>query len=136
MIRTTDMALFTLMIAAAAGTYKIKAEADIKQADIRRIEKQIAYEEDTIDLLQADWSLLTQPDRLQKLVEKHAGELSLQPIEARQVVGVSEVPQKGEAAPEDDIIGETIAKLAKKGGRPAPEPEPETDETETGSVDE
>jgi hypothetical protein len=135
MIRTMDMALFTLMIAAAAGTYKIKAEADLKQAEIRRIEKQIAYEEDTIDLLQADWSLLTQPDRLQKLAEKHAGELALEPIEARQVVDPSDIPQKGEAPEDDDIIGETIAKLAKRKAE-KPAAEPETDDTETGSVEE
>jgi hypothetical protein len=131
MIRTTDIALFTLMIAAAAGTYKIKAEANGKQNEIRRIEKQIAYEEDTIDLLEADWSMLTQPERLQRLVEKHAGELSLQPIEAHQVVSVKDIPQKG-VAPDDDVIAETIAKMAKeKGAAPA-----KTDQTETGSVEE
>ena len=131
MIRTTDIALFTLMIAAAAGTYKIKAEANQKQREIVRIEQQIAFEEDTIDLLEADWSMLTQPDRLQKLVEKHAGELALQPIEARQVVSVSDVPEKG-AVPDEDVIAETIAKMAKEKGE---KPE-ETDETETGSVEE
>jgi hypothetical protein len=131
MIRTTDIALFTLMIAAAAGTYKIKAEANQKQNEIRRIERQIAFEEDTIDLLEADWAMLIQPERLQKLAEKHASELVLQPIEARQVVSVAEVPEKG-AVPDDDVIAETIAKMAKEKGE-APE---ETDETETGSVDE
>jgi hypothetical protein len=131
MIRTTDIALFTLMIAAAAGTYKIKAEGNSKQNEIRRIEKQIAYEEDTIDLLEADWSMLTQPERLQKLVEKHAGELVLQPIEAHQVVGVKDVPERG-VLPDDDVIAETIAKMAKEKGA---EPQ-KTDETETGSVEE
>ena len=131
MIRTTDIALFTLMIAAAAGTYKIKAEANGKQREIVRIEKQIAFEEDTIDLLEADWAMLTQPERLQKLVEKHASELALQPIEARQVVSVQDVPEKG-AVPDDDVIAETIAKMAKEKG----EAVEETDETETGSVEE
>ena len=136
MIRTTDIALFTLMIAAAAGTYKIKADADIKQAEIRRIEKQIAFEEDTIDLLAADWSMLTQPERLQKLVEKHAGELALQPIEPHQVVNVADVPHRGESIPQDDVIGETIAKLAKQKDKARKSAAPATDDTETGSVDE
>ena len=131
MIRTTDIALFTLMIVAAAGTYKIKAEANQKQNEIRRIEKQIAFEEDTIDLLEADWAMLTQPERLQRLAEKHAGELSLQPIEARQVVSVRDVPEKG-VAPDEDVIAETIAKMDKEKAGPAEE----TDETETGSVEE
>jgi hypothetical protein len=131
MIRTTDIALFTLMMAAAAGTYKIKAEANGKQNEIRRIERQIAYEEDTIDLLEADWSMLTQPERLQRLAEKHASELALQPIEAHQVVSVKDVPERG-AVPDDDVIAETIAKMAKEKGA-APQ---KTDETETGSVEE
>ncbi len=75
--------------------------------------------------------MLTQPERLQKLVEKHAAELSLQPIEARQVVGVKDVPERG-VAPDDDVIAETIAKMAKEKGE---KPEA-TDDTETGSVEE
>lgn len=132
MIRATDIALFTLMIAAAAGTYKIKAEASGKQNEIRRIERQIAIEEDTIDLLEADWSMLTQPDRLQKLAEKHTNELGLQPIDARQVVAVKDVPEIGAGPADGDVIAETIAKMAKEKAA-APQ---QTDETETGSVEE
>jgi hypothetical protein len=133
MIRTTDIALFSLMIVAAAGTYKIKAEANQKLAEIKRIEVQIAHEEDTIDLLEADWSMLTQPDRLQRLVEAFATQLPLQPIEARQVVGVSEIPEKGIGLPGDDVIGETIAKIAKEKADKEPDLQ---DDTETGSIDE
>lgn len=132
MIRTTDIALFALMMAAAAGTYKIKAEANQKLAEIKRIEVQIAREEDTIDLLEADWSMLTQPDRLQRLVEAFATQLPLQPIEARQVVSASEIPEKGVGLPGEDIIGETIAKIAKEKA----EKSSEQDDTETGSVEE
>jgi hypothetical protein len=133
MIRTTDIALFSLMIVAAAGTYKVKAEANQKLAEIKRIEVQIAREEDTIDLLEADWSMLTQPDRLQRLVEAFATQLPLQPIEARQVVGVSDIPEKGIGLPDDDVIGETIAKIAKE---KAAKEQDTQDDTETGSIDE
>jgi hypothetical protein len=133
MIRTTDIALFSLMIVAAAGTYKVKAEANQKLAEIKRIEVQIAREEDTIDLLEADWSMLTQPDRLQRLVESFATQLPLQPIEARQVVGVNDIPEKGIGLLDEDIIGETIAKIAKEKAGEEPEIQ---DDTETGSVDE
>jgi hypothetical protein len=133
MIRTTDIALFTLMMAAAAGTYKIKAEASQKLAEIKRIEVQISHEEDTIDLLEADWSMLTQPDRLQRLVEAFAAQLPLQPIEARQVVSVKDIPEKGIGLPGDDVIGETIAKIAKEKAGNKPDVQ---DDTETGSIDE
>jgi len=122
-----------MMIVAAAGTYKVKAEANQKLAEIKRIEVQIAHEEDTIDLLEADWSMLTQPDRLQRLVEAFATQLPLQPIEARQVVGVKDIPEKGTGLPSDDVIGETIAKIAKEKADKEPDIQ---DDTETGSIDE
>ena len=44
--------------------------------------------------MKADWSLLTQPSRLQKLSQTYQAELALQPLEAHQIVGLDELPQK------------------------------------------
>jgi hypothetical protein len=92
--RTSDIVLIAAMVAAAAFTYKTKHEAEDRQVALRKIEQQIRFEEDTIDLLKADWSLLTQPSRLQKLAETYRTELGLQPLEARQIVGLDELPAK------------------------------------------
>ncbi|MCX7306049.1 MAG: hypothetical protein NTV73_17210 [Hyphomicrobiales bacterium] len=94
MFRTSDIVLIAVMVAAAAFTYKTKAEAENRQASLRKIEQQIRFEEDSIDLLKADWSLLTQPARLQKLAQTYQAELALQPLEARQIVGLDELPSK------------------------------------------
>ena len=94
MFRTSDIVLIAVMVAAAAFTYKTKHEAEDRQATLRKIEQQIRFEEDTIDLLKADWSLLTQPSRLQKLSQTYQAELALQPLEAHQIVGLDELPQK------------------------------------------
>lgn len=94
MFRTSDIVLIAAMVAAAAFTYKTKDEAEDRQVAVRKIEQQIRFEEDTIDLLKADWSLLTQPSRLQKLSEIYQAELALQPVEARQIVGLDELPSK------------------------------------------
>ncbi len=94
MFRTTDIVLIAVMVSAAAFTYKTKAEAEDRLASINRLEAQIRFEEDTTDLLEADWSLLTQPSRLQKLSEIYQAELLLQPIEAHQFVGLDELPAK------------------------------------------
>ena len=67
MFRTSDIVLIAVMVSAAAFTYKTKHEAEDQLARCARSRPQIRYEEDTIDLLKADWSLLTQPSRLQKL---------------------------------------------------------------------
>jgi hypothetical protein len=92
--RTSDIVLIAVMVSAAAFTYKIKQEAEDRLATVHRIEQQIRFEEDTTDLLKADWSLLTQPSRLQKLSEIYQTELALQPIEAHQIVGLDELPSK------------------------------------------
>ena len=94
MFRTSDIVLIAVMVAAAAFTYKTKHEAEDRLATLRKIEQQIRFEEDTIDLLKADWSLLTQPSRLQKLSQTYQAELALQPLEAHQIVGLDELPSK------------------------------------------
>ena len=45
-------------------------------------------------VLRADWSLLTQPSRLQKLTELYQDQLVLVPLEAHQIVGIDELPAR------------------------------------------
>lgn len=94
MFRTTDIVLFAAMVAAAAFTYQTKHEAERELAGIKKIEAQIRVEEDTIDVLKADWSLLTQPARLQKLTETFQSQLKLQPTDAHQFVSVDQLPAR------------------------------------------
>jgi hypothetical protein len=94
MFRTSDILLIAVMVSAAAFTYKTKHEAEEQLVAVRKIEQQIRFEEDSIDLLKADWSLLTQPARLQKLAETYQAELQLQPVEARQIVGLDDLPSR------------------------------------------
>ena len=94
MFRTSDIVLIAVMVSAAALTYKIKRDAEEQLAAVHKIEAQIRYEEDTIDLLKADWSLLTQPSRLQKLAELYKAQLALEPVSARQIVGLGDLPAK------------------------------------------
>ena len=94
MFRTSDIVLFAVMVSAAAFTYKTKHDAEGEYARVRKLEAQIRYEQDTIDVLKADWSLLTQPARLQKLSEIFQTELQLKPVEAHQVAGVDELPAR------------------------------------------
>ena len=123
MFRTSDIVLIAVMVSAAAFTYKTKQEAEDQMRDIRRIEAQIRYEEDTIDLLKADWSLLTQPARLQRLVERYGSQLNLQPVEARQIVGIDELPARPLEI-EDLLPTKRLGGMAESG----------QDKTVTGSV--
>ncbi|MEW9836725.1 cell division protein FtsL [Mesorhizobium marinum] len=125
MFRTSDIVLIAAMVAAAAFTYKTKHEAEDRQTALRKIEQQIRFEEDTIDLLKADWSLLTQPSRLQKLSETFQTELNLQPLEARQIVGLDELPARPLTI--EDLSSQPLGGMADSGGA-------ETDSVVTGGV--
>ena len=112
MFRTSDTVLIAVMVAAAAFTYKTKHAAEDKYSEVRKLEAAIRYEEDSIDVLKADWSLLTQPARLQRLVETFAEQLKLQPVDPHQIVELKDLPDK-ELAVEDLIDGEVAAKKGK-----------------------
>lgn len=92
MFRTSDIVLIAVMVSAAAMTYKIKREAEEQRAQVYHLQAQIRTEEDTIDLLKADWSLLTQPARLQKLTELYQAQLDLEPVDAHQYVTLDAIP--------------------------------------------
>ena len=123
LFRTTDILLIAVMVAAAAFTYKTKGAAEDQLAAVRQIERQIRLEEETIDLLKADWSLLTQPSRLQKLSEIYQSELALQPIEPHQIVGLEELPSKPVVI--EDLSNQHLGGMAESGG---------PDQTVTGAV--
>lgn len=126
MFRTTDIVLIAVMVSAAALTYKIKREAEEQQTVVHRLQAQINAEEDTIDLLKADWSLLTQPSRLQKLAEIYKSQLALEPVDPHQIVKLDDIP----------IRALTIENLsADPGGDMADNGQDKTvDQTVTGAV--
>lgn len=125
MFRTTDIVLIAVMVSAAAFTYKTKHDAERQLAELNQIRADIRAEQDTIDVLEADWSLLTQPRRLQQLSEIYRDELALEPVEAHQIIEIGELP----AAPLriEDILSEQREIFA---GEPDG-----TDDIVTGGID-
>lgn len=116
MLRTIDIIMILVMVSAAAVTYRIKAGSEEQLRQVRKLERQIALEEDAIDLLKADWSLLTQPSRVQRLVDAHKEALDLQATDSTQVTGLESVPERGLAESDGDPIADAIA--ADEGGEP------------------
>ncbi|WP_274424425.1 cell division protein FtsL [Chelativorans sp. YIM 93263] len=88
MFRTSDVVLIAVMLSAAAFTYKTKHDAQAMMNRIDALETEIRLEKDAIDVLKADWSLLTQPERLQELTEIYEEELGLQGLDARQIISL------------------------------------------------
>lgn len=104
--RTTDMALIAVMVAAAAFTYKTKHDAENQLDKLHKVESQIRFEEDTINILKADWSLLTQPGRIQRLTNLYGEQLGLVPVEPQQIVKLDAIPLKPVVS---DPIADAIA---------------------------
>lgn len=119
MFRTTDTVLICVMVAAAAFTYSTKHDAENRYRELRRIESQIRFEEDTIAVLKADWSVLTQPRRLQALTESFNEQLKLQPPDPKQYGHLDQIPARELSI--EDVLDERFG--------PVP-----TDATATGSV--
>jgi hypothetical protein len=127
MFRTLDVVMIAVMTAAATVTYSIKHQAENKLEDVRKLDAEIKLEEDTIDLLKADWALLTQPNRLNRLVKTFEADLKLVPTESTQLAQPSELPMATAELPA--LEPEEEDKIAKSGKKPS-----RTDAIQTGSV--
>lgn len=92
--RSGNLVLVGLVLAAASATYMIKFQADDARDRLTQLHRDIAAEREAIDILYADWSLLTNPSRLQALAERHREELRLTPISADQIVTLETLPSR------------------------------------------
>jgi len=118
MIKASDIVLTGLMIAAAVWTFQIKHEAELSSDKVTDLQHKIDRENDKIDLLEADWAVLTQPNHLQNVARKFANELPLQQLEVDQIITPTDLPPlrqvedpigalaRGEAA--DEIVTGSI----------------------------
>ncbi len=104
MLRTSDFILIAIMAAVAVFTFQTKFEAEKELEKVERLEAEIRLEENTIDLLEADWSLLNQPSRIQDLVEVYHDQLGLEITEADQIVKPQELPARVSDLPVDQTV--------------------------------
>lgn len=71
------------MLVSAFFVYSLEHTIKQGEREIRLAQKQNREARETIRLLQAEWSMLTQPDRLQRLAGEY---LKLRPTKAGQMV--------------------------------------------------
>ncbi|CAN7331614.1 hypothetical protein LJR251_001810 [Rhizobium rhizogenes] len=119
MLRTFDIVLIGVMTATASITYTIKHRAELKLEEVHRLESEIKLEKDTIELLKADWALVVQPNRLERLVNNYNSELKLQPTLSTAIVQPSELPMLRTQLPPEivaDAKDDTTSGNAKTGG--------------------
>jgi hypothetical protein len=111
--RVFNFLMLTIMIIGAGITYDMKHKAELAADRNGRLESEIAKDKDAVGLLRAEWSLLTQPSRLQSLVEKYADHFDLRPFSPTQIATVDQIPMRSASggpvtAPADPIARLTV----------------------------
>lgn len=91
------------MVVSAIGLYQFKHEAQERRANIARLKSAIDEERAAIDLLQAEWTYLNRPGRIQALAERF---LNLQPFTMDQMISLEDIAIREDPAPTsiEDIL--------------------------------
>jgi cell division protein FtsL len=109
--RILNAVLLAVMVTGAAITYTMKHDAEAMANRVGQLAANIAKEREAIGTLKAEWSMLTQPGRLQQVIEKYADHFRLQPFAVSQVAEIGEIPLKP-VMPDPTKVEKTIADIA------------------------
>jgi len=102
MIRWLQVASVVAASTAAVFVFQVKYRAESVADRAAQLQRQIEQEQETLSLLEAEWSLLIQPARVQELVERHADFLKLQPLDPAQITKIEDLPMRPAGPAADD----------------------------------
>jgi cell division protein FtsL len=115
MFRLLNAILVIGLLVASYFVYDLEHATRSGEREITRLEARIKEERENYKLLTAEWSLLTRPDRIQYLAEKH---LHLKVLAPEQVIGPGDLETRLPAAPairvdphSADPIGDVLKKM-------------------------
>ena len=110
MLRAFNIALVVVVLALAFVLYSLEHRMRAGERAVSRLTGEIREERETIRLLDAEWSFLTRPARLERLAREHAGMVPLTPpqvVPKAELAGrVPERPAPNPAeSPDDPLAG-------------------------------
>ena len=98
--------LQVISVVAAAGAavfvFQVKYRAETVADRAAALQRDLDGENETLSLLQAEWSLLIQPARVQDLVQRHQDVLKLQPLDPAQITKLEQLPMRPKGPEPDD----------------------------------
>jgi hypothetical protein len=109
MFRRTDIAMIAAMIAVVTYTYSVKTGTKEVAEQLAAIQRETESEINAIDLLNADWEVLTAPKRIQSLVNVYQGDLNLVPTDAHRIIAIADIPMRPVAAEPETSIDDILA---------------------------
>ncbi|MCW5696742.1 MAG: hypothetical protein KIS96_08415 [Bauldia sp.] len=99
-------ALVAIMVGGAAVTYQTKENAVAAADRVAELRHLVERERIALSLLNAEWSVLTQPSRLQDLVDRHPEDFQLASYGIERVVRIDALPWP--EPDENDVLGRLI----------------------------
>ena len=100
MFKSSNFIFVGLVLVVAAATYIVKYGSKIEHSNVAKLEREIQTEKEAIDILKANWSLLTNPSRIQKLAKQHEDELQLEYMKPQQIVDFDQIPLRPKPNPQ------------------------------------
>lgn len=85
--------ILTAIVLASLGTtlYQVKTGIDERQAELRRLQAEIATTQRDIAVLEAEWAFLSRPDRVMNL---SASLLDMEPIGRDRILPLEAIPMR------------------------------------------
>lgn len=102
MIRWLQVVSVIAAAGAAVFVFHVKYRAEAVAERAVELQRQVEQEQETISLLEAEWSLLIQPARVQDVVERHAELLALKPLDPSQITKIENLPMRPSGPAPDD----------------------------------
>jgi len=118
MLKIFNSLLVITLLVSAFVVYSLEYSIKQGERDVVRIKRETRQVRETIHLLDAEWSMLTHPARLQRLAKQY---LKLQPVKAEQIMPLktllAKLPERPAPDPsktEDDPIARMLAEMPSK----------------------
>ena len=94
MIRPGTVLWLLLVMAVGYAMFQVKYEVMQQEDTLAHINKDIADTRDQIRVLDAEWTYLSQPNRVKQLAARY---LDLSPMSAAQIVALDAIPERADA---------------------------------------
>jgi hypothetical protein len=117
MRKSTCLWLF-LALASSIMLFRTSQHVTDGRQQLTAIQRDMRQEEESLRVLQAEWSYLNQPDRLEKLNKEY---LSLVPMKGRQFTAVANLGTPAVPEPEKPAIAEAATPATPAPAAPAPQ---------------
>ncbi len=91
MMKSVTLLWLLLAVAVSGALFRVSYRVQHLEHHLASVNKQIGDQEEAIRVLQAEWSYLNDPSRLEALAHKH---LPMEPTKPSQIVTLDQVPGK------------------------------------------